>query len=73
VLITAELKKEVPAVPAKEARVLHTERRYGFMSRMFTLGHEIDRARATAKYLDGVLTLTLPKKVSVHAEPLVVQ
>ena len=62
VLITAELKKEVLAVPAKEARVLHTERRYGFMSRMFTLGHELDRALAIAKYQDGVLTLTLPKK-----------
>jgi HSP20 family protein len=73
VMITAELKKESPAVPAKEARVLHTERRYGFMSRMFTLGQEIDRARAAAKYLDGVLTLTLPKKVSAHTEPLVVQ
>ncbi len=73
VLITAELKKELPAADTKEARVLHTERRYGFMSRMFTLGHEIDRARAAAKYLDGVLTLTLPKKVSTQAEPLVVQ
>lgn len=73
VMITAELKKETPAAPAKDGRVLHTERRYGFMSRMFTLGQEIDRAGATAKYLDGVLTLTLPKKASAHAEPLVVQ
>ena len=43
------------------------------MSHLFTLGHEIDRLRAVAKYLDGVLTLTLPKKVSAQAEPLVVQ
>lgn len=71
VLITTELKKEEP--PVKDARVLHAERRYGYMSRMFTLAHEIDRAAAAAKYADGVLTLTLPKKVPVHGEPLIVQ
>ncbi len=43
------------------------------MSRVFTVGFEIDRAKATAKYLDGVLTLTLPKMVSAHIEPLRVE
>jgi HSP20 family protein len=71
VMITAEVKKDLE--PKPEARVLRSERSYGFASRMFSLGFEIDRAKAVAKYVDGVLYLTLPKKVSVNAEPLVVQ
>jgi HSP20 family protein len=71
VMITVETRKE-PA-PAAEGRVLRTERVFGFASRMFTLGFEIDRAKATAKYLDGVLTLTLPKRASAHAQPLIVE
>lgn len=71
VMITVETKKE-PA-PVKEGRVLRTERAFGFASRMFSLGFEIDRTKAVAKYVDGVLTLTLPKLVSAHAHPLVVE
>ena len=71
VMITAEVKKDVEE--KKDARVLHSERRYGYTSRMFTLGFEIDRAKAVAKYTDGVLVLTLPKKTSVHTEPLIIQ
>ena len=71
VLITAEVKKETEE--KKDERVLHSERRYGFTSRMFTLGFEVDRAKAVAKYVDGVLFLTLPKKASVHSDPLIVQ
>jgi HSP20 family protein len=68
VMITAEFKK--PADWPKDYRPLHSELRYGFASRVFTLGYEIDRAKAVAKFVDGVLMLTLPKKVSVTAEPL---
>jgi HSP20 family protein len=71
VMITAEVKKDLEE--KKEGRWLRTERSYGFMSRIFTLGFDIDRAKATAKYLDGVLTLTLPKMVSAHIEPLRVE
>lgn len=72
VMIGAEIRKEAEPMP-KEGRVLHAERRYGYTSRMFTLGFEVDRAKAVAKYADGVLTLTLPKKVAVHGEPLIIQ
>jgi HSP20 family protein len=68
VLITAEVKKDMEE--KKEGRVLRSERSYGMASRMFTLGFEVERSKAVAKYLDGVLTLTLPKKMSVHTEPL---
>lgn len=71
VLITAEVKKD--SEEKKEGRVLRSERSYGYTSRMFTLGHELDRAKAVAKYQDGVLTLTLPKKATTHTEPLVIQ
>jgi HSP20 family protein len=71
VLITAEVKKDVEE--KKEGRVLRSERSYGMASRMFTLGFEVDRSKAVAKYLDGVLTLVLPKKMSVHTEPLKIE
>jgi HSP20 family protein len=68
VMITAELKKDVEE--KKEGRLLRSERSYGFASRSFSLGYEIDRAKAVAKYEDGVLRLTLPKLMSAHVEPL---
>jgi len=71
VMITAEVKKDLEE--KKEGRLLRSERSYGFASRVFTLGFEVDRAKAEAKYTDGVLTLTLPKLVSAHVEPLVVK
>lgn len=71
VMISTEFKK--PVVEHQDARFLRTERSYGFASRVFSLGHEIDRAKAVAKYADGVLTLTLPKLVPVSVEPLKVQ
>jgi HSP20 family protein len=71
VMITAEVKKDMEE--KKEGRVLRSERSYGFASRMFSVGVEIDRTKAVAKYLDGVLNLTLPKKTATHTEPLRVE
>ena len=71
VMITAEVKKDVEE--KKEGRLLRSERSYGYASRVFSLGFEIDRAKAVAKYEDGVLTLTLPKLMSAHVEPLKIQ
>ena len=71
VMITAEYKK--PVYEKKDVRFLRDELSYGLASRVFTLGFEVDRTKAVAKYTDGVLTLTLPKLVSAHVETLVVQ
>jgi HSP20 family protein len=71
VMITAEYKK--PVYEKKDVRFLRGEWNYGFASRVFTLGIELDRAKAAAKYADGVLTLTLPKLASARVESLVVQ
>jgi HSP20 family protein len=37
---------------------------YGQMSRSIMLEQEVDDSKADAKYADGVLELTLPKKAS---------
>jgi len=41
--------------------------------RSFTLGQDVDEATATAKYNDGVLDLTLPKKATTSAKKLAIQ
>lgn len=54
-------------------KVLRTERSYGKAYRAFTLAQEVDEASAEAKYNDGVLELTLPKKAAVSATRLMIQ
>jgi HSP20 family protein len=53
--------------------VLHRERFYGKVERAFRLGTEIDQAAAGAKYADGVLELTLPKKAAAAGRQLTIQ
>src|SRR6266705_3181985 len=52
--------------------LLCAERYYGKIQRAFTLGQEVDEATAKAKYNDGVLELTLPKKTVAPAKRLAV-
>ena len=52
--------------------VLRAERYHGKIQRAFTLGQEVDEATAQAKYNDGVLELTLPKKTVATAKKLAV-
>ena len=44
----------------KKGNILHSERRYGQMSRQYRLP-DVDRAKVAAHYENGVLTLDLPK------------
>jgi HSP20 family protein len=53
--------------------VLRSERSYGKAYRAFTLAQEVDEAGAEAKYADGVLELTLPKKAATSATTLSIQ
>ncbi|MGB7543047.1 MAG: Hsp20/alpha crystallin family protein [Burkholderiales bacterium] len=71
VSITAETRGERDAKEGE--RVLHSERYFGKVSRAFRLGQEIDESRAGAKFSDGVLELTLPKKAITAAKPLTIQ
>jgi HSP20 family protein len=51
-------------------RVLRAERHYGKVYRAFTLGQPVDEDKAVARYADGVLELTLPKKAVASAKRL---
>jgi len=60
VTLSAEVKREKEAGDGE--RWLHVERATGKVSRSFTLPQEVDDAKADAKFRDGVLELSLPKK-----------
>lgn len=61
VSISAEVKTRKEE--KKDDKVLRSERYFGKVSRSFTLAQDVDEANAQAKYSDGVLELTLPKRV----------
>ena len=71
VSISAEVKKETEE--KKGGHVVHSERYFGRVARSFTLGQEVDEAQASAKYADGVLELTLPKKAATGTKKLTIQ
>ena len=60
VSISAEVKKEKEEKEGE--KVIRCERSYGMASRSFSLADEVDQGKVQAKYTDGVLELTLPKK-----------
>ena len=62
VTLSAEVKREKDI--SEGDRVLHTERSFGKVSRSFSLPQELDEARAEARFRDGLLELTLPKKAA---------
>lgn len=68
VTLSAEVKKD--SEEKKDGRVLRSERHYGYASRSFTLSSEVDEARSEAKYKDGILELTLPKKTKSSSKRL---
>jgi len=71
VSISAEKKRTVENKEGE--RVLRSERHYGKVSRSFQLGQDIDEAKAQARFADGVLELTLPKKVAASSRKLTIQ
>jgi HSP20 family protein len=71
VAISAEVKNESEVKNGD--RVLRSERHYGKAYRAFTLGQPVDETAAAAKYNDGVLELTLPKKAAAQAKRVTIQ
>jgi HSP20 family protein len=59
VSLSAEVKQEKSE---NEGGSLRNERYYGQMQRSFTLPQEVDDEQAQARYENGVLHLTLPKR-----------
>ena len=71
VTLRAEVKQQDSQ--SKDDKVLRTERYYGAVSRSFQLPQDIDQNQAKAKYDNGVLTLTLPKKTSGGSQRLAIE
>jgi HSP20 family protein len=70
VSITGEVKRQTEKKEGE--RVLRSERYYGSVARSFALSHEIDEPAAQAKFDNGVLTLTLPKKTTPSGRKLAI-
>lgn len=71
VAISAEVKNEKEVKDGE--RVLRSERYYGKVHRAFQLGQTIDQDACAAKYNDGILELTLPKKAATSAKRISIQ
>lgn len=71
VSIGAEVKNEKEIKDGE--KLLRSERYYGSVSRVFSLGQDVDEGASQAKYNEGVLELTLPKKVAATARKLAIQ
>jgi len=69
--ISAEVKKE--QVVKEGEKVLRSERYCGKVYRAFALGQDIDESATQARYADGILELTLPKKASAAAKRITIQ
>ena len=54
-------------------KLLRSERYYGSVSRSFQLPAEVDEAQSKARYENGILLLSLPKKVSNSPQRLTVE
>src|SRR5262245_20256372 len=71
VTIAAESKRE--AAPKEGGEALRSERYFGSVYRSFTLPVELDEAASTAKFENGVLELTLPRKAGTPSKKLTIQ
>lgn len=70
VSISAEVKRE--SEKKEGETVVRSERYYGQQYRSFTLENDVDDSKAVAKYQDGVLQLTLPKKPNNGSKKLTI-
>jgi HSP20 family protein len=71
VSISAEIKNEKEVKEGE--KLLRSERFYGSVSRSFSLGQEVDDSAVTAKYTNGVLELSLPKRAAAKTKQIAIQ
>lgn len=71
VSLRAEVKQQDSQTDGE--KLLRSERFYGAVARSFQLPQDIDNTSAKARYDNGVLTLTLPKKSVVAGQRLVIE
>jgi HSP20 family protein len=70
VSIGAEVRRETDK--RKDDKIIHSERYYGRVYRGFTLPMDVESSKANARYEDGVLSLTLPKKGNGHSRRIAI-
>jgi len=71
VTLSAEVKQADSQT--RDEKVLRSERYYGAVSRSFQLPADLDADAAKAKYDNGVLTLSLPKKKTGASQRLTIE
>ena len=71
VAISAEVKRQKEDKQGE--KTLRTERYYGKVHRAFALSQEVDQEQSQARYENGVLELTLPKRATATVRKLTVQ
>lgn len=71
VTIAAETRQEKEVREGE--RLLRAERYFGKVSRAFQVAQEVDEGHALARFADGVLELTLPKKAPVASKRLTIE
>ena len=71
VSIAAEVRAEREAKEGE--RLVHSERYLGKLARAMRLGEAIDEGMVEAKYSEGVLELTLPKKAAAPSKRITIQ
>ncbi len=71
VMVRAEVKQEDKQTEGD--KLLRSERYFGSVSRVISLPQDVDQGQARARYDNGVLTLTLPKKQGSGSQKLRVE
>ena len=71
VTVSAETRREAAA--KEQEKWLRTERFFGKTARRFALPQDLDEAKAQARFNDGVLELTLPKKAAAQRKQITIQ
>ena len=71
VVLRAEIRPHPPL--AGDERVLHSERLLGSITRRLPLAHPIDAERAHARFEQGVLTLSLPKRHLMGGQSIAIE
>lgn len=72
-LVTLSAQSKSEKEETEDGRVLCRERQSGYASRSFALDCPVDEARSEARYEDGILTLSLPKKAEAGTRRLSIQ
>jgi HSP20 family protein len=71
VTLRAEIKQQDSQ--SQDEKLLRTERYHGAVARSFQLATDIDNEKSKARYENGVLTLTLPKKLALAGQRLTIE